>query len=412
MIRAIVREFRFLFSQRIEPLVLGVLTILAAVGVGVGVMSVQDEMARINSIRALQRTDLEAVASHVSNAGAAAYYTFHLTTKPPAPMAFVAPGQYDGAPSVFRVRALAVEGQIYESERMNPELAVQGRFDFAFVLVYIAPLLLIALLHDVRSREYEAGRLIVLNSSPDPRWRVWFPRIFVRAGLTAAALGSPLVVAGLLSNAEIFDIVYAVGLVLAMVVFWTLVCSFVARERISSASNAATLGAIWFVVTLLAPAAANLMVNASFPIPSGPGIARENREAVNDGWDLPREETLARFYTHYPEWTDTSSLTTPFHWKWYYAFQHLGDVHVADTSRGYREGVRARERLAGFVSIFLPPVAIMRSLRSLAQTDLEAELIYQDRIRAFHTQLREFYYPYIFREQSFERSDFDKSPKY
>ncbi|MDR8085506.1 ABC transporter permease, partial [Acinetobacter baumannii] len=67
--------------------------------------------------------------------GSQAYYTFYATWDPPSDAAFLALGLRDGAPHVLRVRALGLQAQLYEGEVFNPELALAGRFDFAFVLI-------------------------------------------------------------------------------------------------------------------------------------------------------------------------------------------------------------------------------------------------------------------------------------
>jgi ABC-2 type transport system permease protein len=60
----------------------------------------------------------------------------------------------------------------------------------------------------------------------------------------------------------------------------------------------------------------------------------------------------------------------------------------------------------------LPPIAIQRGLHRLANTDVSAQLAYQDRVRAFHDRLRRFYYPYLFDGTPFTPAQFDSAPEY
>jgi len=99
----------------------------------------------------LNEQDVAAVAKQYAgepDAGNAAYFTFYNTWDAPSNTAFLALGMRDVAPYVLRVRALGLQSQIHEGETFNPELALPGRFDFAFVLIYLAPLFAIALLHN------------------------------------------------------------------------------------------------------------------------------------------------------------------------------------------------------------------------------------------------------------------------
>jgi len=410
---ALVREASLLFRSNTALAAFVLLAVLASVSVAIGLREVAGQEAAIERMIGLQADDALAVRRHAGeNPGSAAYYRFHATWDAPAPLAFSALGQRDVSPTMLRVRALALEGQIYESEAGNPELALAGRFDFAFVLIYLAPLVLIALLHDLWSSEREAGRLASLQVMPGAAWRVWGARALMRSMLVALTLLIPFLVGAALRKASATEIGLFVGLILALVAFWSIIALIVAARGARSAANAATLAALWFVLTLIAPAGANLAINAATPIPQGAALVRENREAVHDAWDLDRNATLARFYQTHPEWAHSAPVGIAFDWKWYYAFQHLGDEHVAQVSREYRAGVAQREHRAGLVSWLLPPIAIQRGLHRLAKTDVAAQLAYQDRIRAFHERLRRFYYPYLFDATPFTRADFDRAPEY
>ncbi|MEG8055214.1 DUF3526 domain-containing protein [Sphingomonas aerolata] len=60
----------------------------------------------------------------------------------------------------------------------------------------------------------------------------------------------------------------------------------------------------------------------------------------------------------------------------------------------------------------LPSVGVQALLTRLADTDVRAQLAYQDRVRAFHARLRNFYYGYLFRDRPFGRADFGRAPSF
>lgn len=45
-------------------------------------------------------------------------------------------------------------------------------------------------------------------------------------------------------------------------------------------------------------------------------------------------------------------------------------------------------------------------------TPMQAQLVYQDRIRAHHAALRRFYYGYLFTDKPFGKEDFDRAPRF
>lgn len=176
-----------------------------------------------------------------------------------------------------------------------------GRFDLAFVAVYLAPLVLIVMLHDLWSGEREACRLAALQSTPRSSFRVFAARTAVRASLVAAALLVPLAVGVALEGASLSEALLFAAALVGVVLFWTVMAVLVARFEPRSAVNAAALAGLWFTLTLVGPAAANLVVNATVAVPDGAKLARENRDAVHGAWDLPRQATLDRFLALHPE---------------------------------------------------------------------------------------------------------------
>lgn len=409
---ALVRETRLLLRQRVAIVAILLLAAFASASVALGLASVARERAAIERVVRLQAADERAVMGFAEDAGAAAYYTFHPTWDAPSDLAFAALGGRDIAPAVLRVRALALEGQIYENEASNPELALPGRFDLAFVTIYLAPLVIFALFHDLWSGEREAGRLPMLDAQPRARRRLWIPRILVRLALVLAALWLPFAIGAAVAGTTLPRALGFAALILVACLFWTGVALLVARRGSRSAVNAATLAAIWFGATLVAPAAANIAINAAIAVPDGAALARENREDVHAGWDRPKDVTMRRFLALYPAYRTSPPPGTGFHWKWYFAFQHLGDRQVAKLSRSWRDGVARREDAAAWLGRALPPIGLQRAMHDLAGTGVTAQLAYQARVRAFHDRVREFYYPYLFSDRAFTPQDFAKAPRF
>ena len=154
-------ELRLLLRQRLSAFALVLLALLSVAAIVAGMAEIARQRAAIAAIPAALAEDIGAVADYVDrtrDAGSAAYYSFHPTWDAPSPLAFAALGMRDVSPFILRVRALGLEAQIYDGDTFNPELALPGRFDFAFVLVFLAPLFVIALFHDLVSGEREAGR--------------------------------------------------------------------------------------------------------------------------------------------------------------------------------------------------------------------------------------------------------------
>ena len=408
-------ELRLLLRQRLTVWALALLALLTMAALIAGMAETARQRAAIAAIPAAQAEDIGAVAAYVDrtrDAGSAAYYSFHPTWDAPAPLAFAALGMRDVAPHILRVRALGLEAQIHDGDVFNPELALPGRFDFAFVLVFLAPLFVIALFHDLASAEREAGRQRMLEALPHGGRGLRRRRTGLRFLLLWTVLAVPFAVAAATAGVVIAPILIVLALVAGYLLFWIAVAAMIGRWGRGSAANAAALVAAWLVLVLIVPTFANVAINTAIPVHQGAEIAMAQREAVNGAWDVPRDATMRRFYARHPEWADSAPLGPAFHYKWYLAFHQNGDESVADAVRAYRDGLEARDAAGRALGWVLPPVGVQVLLTRLAQTDLAAQLAYQDRIRAFHGRLRRFYYGYLFRDRPFGRADFDRAPRY
>jgi ABC-2 type transport system permease protein len=408
---ALAREWRLLSGA--SRAALAALALLAAIAVALGLAAVAATRADIARVVSMEARETSAIIAYAEGAaGSFGYYRNHPVWRAPNDLAFLAPSRGDAVPEVQRIRMLALEAQINDNETANPELLLAGRFDFAFVLLYLAPLVLIALLHDLWSAECEAGRLGALQSLPNASRRLWTPRATLRFGGVALALLLPLAVGAAIEGTALPRLLAAAGLVLASLGVWALLSLLVARTNAASSTQAAVLAGLWFAIALVIPAAAHLAINRAVPLPDAAEIIRENREEVHAGWDRPKAETMQGFVAHYPEFADRAEVGDGFHWHWYFAFQHLGDLHVAAESAARDAGIGRRESLAQGLGWFLPPLKLTQALQSLAGSDVRAELAHRARIRAFHRQLRAYHYPFLFDDRPMSDADVAAAPTF
>jgi len=409
-------ELRQVAHSRLAVGAVVLLALLCALSVWTGLQAVSQQRAALERIAASHAQDHAAIAARqlkggVAEAGSVGYYLPHLTLNPPSPLAFAAIGQRDLQPQALRVRLLGLHSQLYESEAINPELAMPGRFDFAFVLVFLAPLFVIALMHDLVSSEREAGRLRLLASLPAAA-DTWRRRVGLRYGLVWLATLLPLACGALVAGAAVADFA-AIALVATLyLAFWFGLASWVAARARTSSSSAAILLACLVGLTMILPTLADAAIARLSPVSKGVELALAQRQAVHSGWDIPKPETFEKFFRTHPEWKDTPPVEGRFHWKWYYAMHQAGDDAVGADVAQYRASMQARESWTAHVGLVLASVNVQVLLHRLADTDLAAQLAYQDRIAAYHAQLRRFFYPYLFEERAMTRADLARLPRY
>ncbi|KLJ00758.1 DUF3526 domain-containing protein [Luteimonas sp. FCS-9] len=408
-------ELALMLRSRMAAAGLLLLVALAIVSLASGLQRVESQREAIARIAALQQQELAAaVAAHgaSTDAGTAAYGTFHPTWHPPSPLAFAAVGMRDVAPFMLRIRALGLEAQIHDGDTFNPELALAGRFDYAFLLTFLLPLFVIVLFHDLRSSDVESGRARMLRALPDGVGRLYLRRSIVRGGALLLCVAVPFVGFALHQRVPGPLIAAVVALAAGYLTFWIVLARLVAALGGSSATNAASLATLWVAIALVLPALAHVAIERTIRVDQGAEIARAQREAVNRAWDIPRQDTMTAFYARYPQWRDSAPLGEAFHYKWYLAFHQNGDDSVADMAAAYRDGIERRSAAAERLGWLLPPVGVQALLTRWARTDMRAHLAYQDRVRAYHAQLRHFYYGYLFEDRPFTADDYARAPAF
>ena len=414
------REAGFIFGHRQIKLTLLVVFFLSVVSLWTGFAEMQEKQATIERLLEKDQTERDSALAHQSNYGSAAYYTFHLTYAPPSPLAFAAVGERDVFPWKHRIRMLALEGQIYETDADNPELAFLGRFDFAFVTSVLLPLFIILLLYDLKAKECEARRFDLLNVTARNAHAIWTARVIVTLVPLALVTLVPFVVFGLINGASLPSILTVCAIVIGNIAIWSAIVLVIgAAKRFASFSAthlASIMLGVWLVTTVIVPVTAHTVINAVVETPEGGDIVLTQREAVNSAWDKPVEDTWRAFIATHPQWADYTTFDperdSSFNWKWYYAFQQVGDQTASDLSKAYQAATLQKDTIASYVALLSPSLLTQRLLSSAADTNVSAMVGYENDVRAFHKVLRKFYYYHLFKDPEFSQESFEALPQF
>ncbi|GGC55505.1 ABC transporter permease [Pedobacter quisquiliarum] len=348
-----------------------------------------------------------------ADAGDIGYYHSAFAKNHPDNWAALAIGQRDVSPAYLKIRLLAVQNQLYNSENTNPLKLATGSFDLSFVMVFLLPLFIIAISFNLLSAEKEQGTLRLLLAQPLKLSTLFLAKIIFRF-LLIAAMVILLSITALLWTGAAPDLraLYWLLAILLYAIFWLgTSCAIAALQR-SSAFNAISLLGVWLMLAVIAPVLINAATDISKPVQEGLQLTMVQREAVHGGWDKPKAETMDRFFKHYPQYSNTGSVEGAFKWKWYYAFQELGDRSVETLYKAYRQKMLDRLSLASNLSVVSPPAKLQEVLNGIAGTELQQHLDFIAGTKAYHDRLKAFYYPYLYQDRAFQHADFAKEPQY
>jgi ABC-2 type transport system permease protein len=384
-------------------------------GIYSGKAEIDRQLRKISSLEAIYRDNIAEMKTKYpadADAGDIGYYHSAFAKHMPDPWAALSIGQRDANPFYIKLRLLAVQNQLYNSENTNPDKLATGSFDLAFVLVFILPLFIVAVCFNLYSAEKERGTLALLMSQPLSLTQLLLAKLLFRF-LLVLLLVSLLILAGSFYSGAAYDIRLIVWLVAALLysLFWFGVCYAVIVLRKSSAFNAISLLGVWLVLTIILPVLINVITQLNVPVTEGLQLTLKQREEVHAGWDRPKEQTMSRFFTFYPQYRNTSKSEAQFKWKWYYAFQELGDRSVDSLYQVYTDKLKSRAGLAGSLSSLSAPATLQHILNAACGTDLSTQMAFTERARQYHEQLKAFYYPFLFEDQPFRNEDFKREPR-
>lgn len=332
-------------------------------------------------------------------AGDQLYYLKFHTVRVPSPWAEAVVGQRDIQPFNLKVRILALQGQLYDSDLGNPLLATFGNFDLAFVLVVLSPLLIIALTYNVHAGEVEGGTWSLLRAQPVRVGRLMVVRFALRGLLVWLPLLALQLAATAWLDLPVDGAWWRVAAWTAgYVAFWVALAALLALLRRSSDVNVLVLLGCWVVGTALGPALLNVVAAARHPLPEALELTVQQRQGYHGAWDEPLPEVMEAFYRRYPEWRTVEIPRDRYSNGWYYAMQQRGDDAARDAAARYRAALEGRDRWVASMSWLFPPAAFQRALASVARTDLAGHLAYLDSVAEYHERLKRHFFPVVFRE--------------
>jgi ABC-2 type transport system permease protein len=369
----------------------------------------------IATVPDVQKHHLQEIVEHGTGkmVGTTAYYPFFYTTNPASPWAKFSIGQRDLNPFTLKVKMLAIEGQLYDSELTNPLTLLVGNLDASFVFIFLFPLLIIAFTYNVLSEEQENGVWKIVRTTSNSIGAAIAGKLLVRFGVllvTTLLVFSAAVIALQLPFSQ--PTLQLLLVVVLYVLFWFMVSVLVIAFGKSSSFNATTLVCLWIFLAILFPGIANIAVNSSIPVPEASETAIRQREGYHAKWDQPKKPTMEKFYAVYPQYRKYPIPEDRYSPGWYYAMQFSGDLESANSSEKLFEKLMQRQTLSERIASFNPVIAAQQSLNKVANTDLTSHIRYLQSVKTHHRQIREYFYPFIFEDTPTESIDWAGYPAY
>ncbi|HSN70878.1 MAG TPA: DUF3526 domain-containing protein, partial [Steroidobacteraceae bacterium] len=288
-----------------------------------------------------------------------------------------------------------------------------GRFDLAFVIVFLAPLLVIALTFNVLAADRDGGTLALILSQPITAARLAWTRAGLRAGLLA--LGFALVT--LAAYAFVHPDAQAMRVALWIVVtavylgLWAAVAVWLAGLNRSSDFNLLTLLSAWLAVTLVVPALANLFAQTVAPTPSRLEYVNALRSAEIAA-NAESRELLRGYLLDHPEIeARDEGRVAPF-LKTYYLVQRSVEQATEPVRAEFDRQFARQQSLLGALAYLSPAMLMQRILDDLAGSSLARQRRFEREVLALRGEFQDAVEPALMSGRRLSAAEFAALPRY
>ncbi|MBQ4915026.1 DUF3526 domain-containing protein [Maribacter sp. MMG018] len=349
------------------------------------------------------------VMYHNDDLGLLLYYLRFTLAKKPSNINAVSIGQSDVNPLLQAVTIRGLEGQKYDTDFENPSLLMSGNLDLGFVVIYLFPLVLIAMTFNLYSEEKEWGTWRILAAQTSGKAAFLYKKLFVRVLFVFAVLILLMFMASAILQIPMNENFWALFLQSVLyLLFWSTLCFWVVSFLKSSSFNALALISIWVVLTILLPAVVNNYVLNKYQVPEALEAMVEQRDGYHEKWDMEKNVTMDGFLEAYPQFKKYPVPEDEFSWIWYYGMQHMGDLTARETSAEMMEKVMLRNKVSEKVALFVPTMHAQLSFNNLAGTDMVSHLGFLKELTKYHEKLRLDFYTKIFDNKPADSVDWSK----
>ncbi|MEX2600179.1 MAG: DUF3526 domain-containing protein [Balneolaceae bacterium] len=353
--------------------------------------------------------------SYAVNPGMIGLFYSRPAYMPPTLLAATSIGQSDVYPYLFDVTAHRKDAFLHQEEMDNPVNLLLGRFDLAFVIVYLMPLLIIGLTFNVISGERERNTWKLLLSQPFSIYRLLGIKLLLR-GLSVMCVIIPLFMAVVgMQDANVPLAMVGIWIlsIFTYLFFWLLLSLVVnTYNNSSSSSNALVLVCIWIILVLVIPASIHLVADSLHPVPSRSHLIEETRQIETEVRVDPAgllEDWYRENPGKRPEDFDPNRYNFPLFWM---AIQREVDRLMEPVVDEYDRALNSQYRFVNAARILSPAVLMQDVLNELAGSGYSRYQHFMAQVENFHHEHINYFAPRTYAHEQLQVSDYSNLPRF
>lgn len=299
----------------------------------------------------------------------------------------------------------------------NPLSFLTGKFDLAFVVVYLLPLFVLAMSFNLLSAERENGTLQLLLANPLKLKNLLTAKVtahflLIFGIVTVTAIVGILLSAQSLAGGFWLKFLLWLVLVLSYTAFWFALAVFINSFGFSSATNAVVASASWLILVLILPTLLNVVISATYPVPPRSQVVSAIR-GVNLDMRRDGEKLLTEFYQDHPELipkdgkTDTKDLGLAFVYV-----QREQKKRVAEVENRFDAQLQNQQNLVKNLRFLSPSIIAQEAINDIAGTGLTRYTEFRRQTKEFDKTWDSYFSAKIFRNEMLTAEEFNQIPRF
>ncbi|HEU0122056.1 MAG TPA: DUF3526 domain-containing protein [Bryobacteraceae bacterium] len=417
-----------LAAERSLYVVAAIFAALLGYGAWNGSAWVQHQRSTLESIRAEQEKRLAALPDRMHRAATDNLPSFQdprmpgvvggregvpYLTLPPRETAALAIGQSDLYPYYLKASTQSATNVLSADEIENPDNLLFGRFDLAFVLVYLYPLLILALSYNILSAEREQGTLALTMSQPVRLATVVFGKLASRGVILVSLALLVAMVVMQTSGGRVWSAEFLLwtGVLIVYSAFWFALAVVVNAAGKSSAANAVTVCACWAALALIVPSALHMLAGALYPVPSRVEMIQTMHEASKDA-AARGSAVLAKYLEDHPELTSGGAKNAADAASKALAVQQETERLMAPVLARFDQQLDGQRALLNRLRFLSPAILAQGAMNDLAGSGTERFEHFRQQVNAFLITWRGHFAGFVLAKKMLTPSDVAALPRF
>jgi ABC-2 type transport system permease protein len=346
---------------------------------------------------------------------------YEFATLPPSAMSVLAVGQSDLYPYYVQVTAKPIQDLAATDEIENPTNLATGRFDLSFVIVYLFPLLILALTFNLLSIEREQGTQALIFSQPVTLRHLVAGKVLLRACIVFGTAVTLALVGFLLGGMDLSaDTLARLGMWVVIVIaygsFWFGLAIIVNALGRKSSTNAMALVTCWLLFVVLLPSMLNVLAKTVYPVPSRIELVQATRraqeavmrtdsqlatKAMEEGRGASMSQSMNRGAETLREYYQNIIGT-----------EKKIDRLSAPVKQRFASQVEAQQQLVSQLHFLSPAVMTELAIADLAGTGPARYRVFNQQVMRYHDQWASYFTPFVMKMRQLQPKDYDAMPRF